>query len=394
MRTRERYDNEAQYKQAIVSNADIAFSFDVSRDRIESILCSNGMLNAALSHFSSSPVPFNAFIQRWVEESVVPEDRQLVLEKMAPERFHELFEKGKMEDDLEYRLVSDGKHPMFIKQNIILTKDERTGNVLGLLIAKDVTEARLKESLYTQALKDACESANQANQAKSEFLSSMSHDIRTPMNGIVGMTEIAKANVHNAESMLECLNKITKSSNLLLDLINEVLDMSKIESGKLSVSESEFNLAELVENVLLTLQPLLKQKKHTLHVHLKDVVHEDIIGDPLRLQQIFTNLMSNAIKYTPEGGTIDFSILEIHDESQPYSTFQFAFKDNGMGMTPEFLERLFLPFERADEARQEKIPGTGLGMAITRNIVNILGGADQCLQRMGQGDNVYGSFSI
>lgn len=179
------------------------------------------------------------------------------------------------------------------------------------------------------------------------------------MNGIVGMTEIAKANVHNAESMLECLNKITKSSNLLLDLINEVLDMSKIESGKLSVSESEFNLAELVENVLLALQPLLKQKKHTLHVHLKDVVHEDIIGDPLRLQQIFTNLMSNAIKYTPEGGTIDFSILEIHDESQPYSTFQFAFKDNGMGMTPEFLERLFLPFERADEARQEKIPGPG-----------------------------------
>lgn len=385
LRTRERYDNEAQYKQAIVSNADIAFSFDVSRDRIESILCSNGMLNAALSHFSSSPVPFNAFIQRWVEESVVPEDRQLVLEKMAPERFHELFEKGKMEDDLEYRLVSDGKHPMFIKQNIILTKDERTGNVLGLLIAKDVTEARLKESLYTQALKDACESANQANQAKSEFLSSMSHDIRTPMNGIVGMTEIAKANVHNAENMLEYLNKITKSSNLLLDLINEVLDMSKIESGKLSVSESEFNLAELVENVLLALQPLLKQKKHTLHVHLKDVVHEDIIGDPLRLQQIFTNLMSNAIKYTPEGGTIDFSILEIHDESQPYSTFQFAFKDNGMGMTPEFLERLFLPFERADEARQEKIPGTGLGMAITRNIVNILGGEINVSSEWGKG---------
>lgn len=128
------------------------------------------MLNAALSHFSSSPVPFNAFIQRWVEESVVPEDRQLVLEKMAPERFHELFEKGKMEDDLEYRLVSDGKHPMFIKQNIILTKDERTGNVLGLLIAKDVTEARLKESLYTQALKDACESANQANRQKVIFV--------------------------------------------------------------------------------------------------------------------------------------------------------------------------------------------------------------------------------
>ncbi len=385
LRTRERYDNEAQYKQAIVSNADIAFSFNVSRDRLESVLCSNRMLDRVLGHVSSDPVPFSALIRHWAEACIAVEDRQAVLEKMDLERFRRLFDEGKMEDDVEYQLLSDEERPRFIKQNIILTRDERSGNILGLLVAKDVTEGRFKEILYTQTLKDACENANQANRAKSEFLSSMSHDIRTPMNGIVGMTEIARVNVHNTDKVLDCLSKITKSSNLLLDLINEVLDMSKIESGKLSINESEFNLAELVENLLSAMQPLLQQKKHTLHVFLKDVVHEDLVGDPLRLQQVFTNLMSNAVKYTPDGGTIDFSIVERHDGSQTYSTFQFIFKDNGMGMTPEFLERLFLPFERADEVRQGTIAGTGLGMTITRNIVEMLGGRINVVSEWGKG---------
>lgn len=386
LRTRERYDNEAQYREAIVSNADVAFSFNVTHDRMESILCSNSVLDKVMSGFpSSASASFNDVIRKWLDECLVAEDRQAVLEKMDLKRFRELFDAGKREDDLEYRLVSDREHPMFMKQNVILTRDEKTGDVLGLLIAKDVTETRLQESLYMQALKDACESANQANKAKSEFLSSMSHDIRTPMNGIVGMTEIAKANMGNPEKVLDCLSKITRSSRLLLDLINEVLDMSRIESGKLSVSESEINLAELMENILTSIQPLVKQKGHTLHVHLNNVVHEDVIGDPLRLQQVFINLLSNAIKYTPDGGVIEFSITELQDHFQPYGTFLFVFKDNGVGMTPEFLKRLFVPFERADEVRQKKISGTGLGMAITRNIVLLLGGEISVASEPGEG---------
>lgn len=386
LRTRERYDNEAQYREAIVSNADVAFSFNVTRDRMEAILCSNSVLDKVMAGFPSpASASFDAVIRKWADECLVAEDRQAILEKMDLKRFRELFEAGRREDDLEYRLLSDGEHPVFMKQNVILTRDEKTGDVLGLLIAKDVTETRLQESLYMQALKDACESANQANKAKSEFLSSMSHDIRTPMNGIVGMTEIAKANVGNPEKVLDCLSKITRSSRLLLDLINEVLDMSRIESGKLSVSESEINLAELVENILTSIQPLVKQKGHTLHVHLNDVVHEDVIGDPLRLQQVFINLLSNAIKYTPDGGVIEFGITELQDHFQPYGTFQFVFKDNGVGMTPEFLKRLFLPFERADEVRQKKISGTGLGMAITRNIVSLLGGEISVASEPGKG---------
>ena len=200
LRTRERYDNEAQYREAIVSNADVAFSFNVTRDRMEAILCSNSVLDKVMAGFPSpASASFDAVIRKWADECLVAEDRQAVLEKMDLKRFRELFEAGRREDDLEYRLLSDGEHPVFMKQNVILTRDEKTGDVLGLLIAKDVTETRLQESLYMQALKDACESANQANKAKSEFLSSMSHDIRTPMNGIVGMTEIAKANVGNPE---------------------------------------------------------------------------------------------------------------------------------------------------------------------------------------------------
>ena len=386
LRTRERYDNEAQYREAIVSNADVAFSFNVTRDGIESILCSNSVLEKVLSGFPSlASASFSDIIRKWADECLVAEDRQSVLEKMDLKWLRELFDAGKREDDLEYRLLSDGEHPIFMKQNILLTRDEKTGDVLGLLLAKDVTKTRLQESLYMQALKDACESANQANKAKSEFLSSMSHDIRTPMNGIVGMTEIAKANVDNAEKVLDCLSKITRSSRLLLDLINEVLDMSRIESGKLSVNESEFNLAELLENMLMSIQPLVKRKGHDLRIRLNSVVHEDVIGDPLRLQQVFLNILSNAIKYTPDGGAIDICITEFQDNAQPYATYQFVFRDNGVGMTPEFLKRLFVPFERADEAREKKISGTGLGMAITRNIVSLLGGEISVVSEPGKG---------
>ncbi len=386
LRTRERYNNEAQYRQAIVSNADVAFSFNVTSDSMDSILCSNRALDGVLAQFPSlASVSFSDFIRKWADECLVAEDRQSFLEKMDLEHLHELFITGKHEDELEYRLVSDGEHPIFMKQNVILTQDEKTGKVFGLLTAKDVTESRLTENLYMQALKDACESANQANKAKSEFLSNMSHDIRTPMNAIMGMTEIARANIHDTDKVEECLSKLTRSSRMLLELINEVLDMSKIESGKLSVNESELNLAELVESLLTSIYPVARQKGHTLRVHLNNVTHEDIIGDPLRLQQIFINLLSNAIKYTPDGGLIDFSIMEIDDGSQAYGMFQFIVKDNGMGMTPEFLERLFIPFERADEALQKKIPGTGLGMAIIRNIVSLLGGEITVASEPGKG---------
>ncbi len=394
-RTREEYDKELQYKQAIISNACMAFSFNISRDKIETVFCSLSTLDTVLAAFPSvQAAPYREVIRNWATENIVPEDRQTVLEKMSPKHFSDLAARGIMEEELEYRILSEREHAVFIKQNITLTKDKRSGNIAGLLIAKDVTELRLKESLYIQALKDASESANQANKSKSEFLSSMSHDIRTPMNGIIGMTEIARVNIQDTAKVQDCLHKITMSSNLLLDLINEVLDMSKIESGRLALNEREFNIAELVETLFTAVQPLLKEKNHTLNVHINDVVHEDFIGDPLRLQQIFINLMSNAIKYTPEGGNIDFSISEFHDNSPVYSKFQFILRDNGMGMTPEFLERLFLPFERADEARQKNIAGTGLGMAITRNIVHMLGGDITVASEPGKGTTFTVGFSL
>ena len=161
-----------------------------------------------------------------------------------------------------------------------------------------------------QALKEAYRSAENANRAKTEFLSNMSHDIRTPMNAIVGLTAIAGANVESQDRVIECLSKITESSRHLLGLINEVLDMARIESGKMTLAQEDFNLSELVDNLITLTKPVLDEHKHNFDIHINHIEHEAVCGDSLRIQQVFVNLMSNAIKYTPDGGNIIFSIEE------------------------------------------------------------------------------------
>ena len=253
-----------------------------------------------------------------------------------------------------------------------------------LWVSMDVSQEKKAEIESHKALKDAYKAAENASRAKSEFLSNMSHDIRTPMNAIVGLTAIAGANIDNKARVMECLCKITKSSRHLLGLVNEVLDMARIESGRMSLSEEDFSLPELVDNLVTLTKPSIDEHKHALEVHVRHIEHEAVCGDSLKIQQLFVNLLSNAIKYTPDGGNITFSIEEIPNGFSELGCYEFIIEDNGIGMSPEFQKIMFEPFSRADDQRTTRIQGTGLGMAITRNIVNLMNGSikvDSALNR-------------
>lgn len=246
--------------------------------------------------------------------------------------------------------------------------------IKALLVSMDVSPEKKAEIESRKALKEAYRAAENASRAKTEFLSNMSHDIRTPMNAIIGLTAIAGANIESQEKVIECLGKITKSSRHLLVLINEVLDMARIESGKMSLTEEDFNLPELVDNLITMTKTSIDEHHHSFEVHIDHIEHEAVCGDSLRIQQVFVNLMSNAIKYTPDGGHIIFSIREKPNGFSELGCYEFTIEDDGIGMTPEFQEIMFDPFSRADDHRTTKVQGTGLGMAITRNIMHLMHG--------------------
>ena len=251
----------------------------------------------------------------------------------------------------------------------------------------DITEQReLQKKLEKQSkqLKEALKSAEQANQAKSNFLARMSHDIRTPMNAIMGMATIAKAHVDEHERILDCMEKINGASKLLLSLINEVLDMSKIESGRLILSEDEFNVGELLQDLVVMMQPEIKNKQQTLNIHVKNLRHENVKGDTQRIKQVLMNILSNAIKYTPENGRITIEIYE-KDPHNGIGNYQFVFEDNGRGMKPEFLDKIFEPFERASDDEIKRIQGTGLGMSISHKIIQMMGGDIKVESEYGKG---------
>ena len=224
-------------------------------------------------------------------------------------------------------------------------------------------------------LEKARQAALEANKAKSEFLANMSHDIRTPMNAIVGMTAIAAAHIDDRKQVENCLRKITLSSKHLLGLINDVLDMSKIESGKLTLATEQISLKEVVEGIVNIMQPQVKTKKQTFDIHVENILTENVWCDGVRLNQVLLNLLSNATKYTPEGGSIHLSLFEENSpKGERYVRIYIKVKDNGIGMSPDFLKRIYESYSRADGARIHKTEGAGLGMAITKYIVDAMEG--------------------
>ena len=243
--------------------------------------------------------------------------------------------------------------------------------------------ARLEEQ--NRKLEIALQHEGAANRAKREFLFNMSHDIRTPMNAIIGFTSLAATHIDNKEQVLDYLKKISTSSQHLLSLINDVLDMSRIESGKVKIEEKAVHLPDLVHDVRSIIQPNISAKRLSLFIDTMDVENEDIITDPLRLNQILLNILSNAIKFTPTGGMISIRIAEKNGAPTGRACYEFRIKDNGIGMSEEFQKHIFEEFTREENSTVSGIQGTGLGMSITKNIVDLMGGTIAIESEPGKG---------
>ena len=228
-------------------------------------------------------------------------------------------------------------------------------------------------------LRKAASEAEHASQAKTQFLSTISHDIRTPMNGVLGMTQIAKKHLNDPEYMGECLDKVSLAGNHLLTLINDILDISKIESGKMAISIEPFSLKDCVNEVVSIIRPQAEYKGISLEVNMHDIIYETLSADPLRLNQIITNLLTNAVKYTDNGGKVLFDISQsrLPDDDEKIR-LKIVVSDNGIGMTKEFQETMYNSFTRALDSRTNKIQGTGLGLAIIKQLVDLMNGSIDC----------------
>ena len=236
-----------------------------------------------------------------------------------------------------------------------------------------------------EQMRNALEAAESANRAKSAFLSNMSHDIRTPMNAIIGFSALLMRDADNPGKVREYTRKVIASSQHLLGLINDVLDISKIESGKMVLNISEFELADMITAVDTVIRPQTNAKDQAFDVYVKGLLHEQFIGDETRINQVLINLLSNAVKYTQEGGRIRLKVVGEQPASRKFQNLTISVEDNGYGMTPEYCEKIFDAFTRADNNTTRKVQGTGLGMAITKNIVEMMGGTIEVHSELGKG---------
>ncbi len=326
---------------------------------------------------------FSRAFRDYMRDRALPEYQEILDTLSRPETVIERFRSDK-DFSVRYQVKPNELNHEFYEIHYA-DVSEGEGEHVMVLGFRCVDELVREEEEKKQALQEAFEAANHANHAKSDFLSKMSHDIRTPMNGIIGMTAIAAAHIDNKKRVQDALEKIAASSRHLLGLINEVLDMSKIESGKIDLNEEEFNLSDLLNELLALIQPQIKEHQHDLQVHILNLEHEDVVGDSLRIQQVFVNIMGNAVKYTPGGGSIGLTVREKPGAGQLMGCYEFVFEDNGIGMSEEYMEHIFEPFSRAEDSRCSKIQGTGLGMAITQNIVRMMSGDIRVESRLGQG---------
>ena len=262
---------------------------------------------------------------------------------------------------------------------------EKRNNEIQMQALREMEASNKKLKKAKDITTEALQTAENANKAKTDFLSNMSHDIRTPMNAIIGMTSLIRHDAGNKDKVIEYADKIDISSQHLLGIINDVLDMSKIEAGKTVFKYTDFSILDFITELNTIFHPQIAEKNQTLTVTKENIRHEWVNGDQVHLMQIFNNLLSNAVKYTQEGGKIQFLVEECETKSSVYAKYRFLVSDNGMGMSADFKKTIFDPFTRAEDSVTNKIQGTGLGMAITRNLVEAMGGTIDVESELGQG---------
>ena len=322
-----------------------------------------------------------------IDAAAYPEEKDSICKAVARDTII-----GKLKEnpiyDVQFRTVYNNvTHWYNLRFSALDPEDVTQGMVVGL---RNIDSEKQTE----KALEEALALAQSANRSKTTFLNNMSHDIRTPMNAIIGFTGLAKNHIDSKEQVQSYLDKIEQSSDHLLSLINDVLDMSRIESGKMNLNEKEENLPEIIHTLHDIVQAEVNSKQLDFFIDSVDVNDENIVCDKLRLNQVLLNILSNAIKYTPAGGKIAVRIIEKSVNAYNYGAYQFRIKDNGIGMSKEFLETIFDPFTRVNSSTVSGIQGTGLGMAITKNIVDMMGGKIDIISAPGEGTEVVLDFDF
>ena len=319
-------------------------------------------------------------------ETVHPDYREEFSRKFTRKALTETFQRGDPILSMEVpHMGGDGIYHWNFTQ-VVKVESPYTHDLIEITLSRNIDEERRiqqetleKERQAKLLLEDALKKAEKANQAKSDFLSRMSHDIRTPMNAIIGMTELAQLHMGDEEKQRDYLNKIASSGAHLLGLINEILDVSKIESGVMELSESPLDLRALAGEAAEMVRISTESRRQEFMVEIDQTFEPRVMGDARRIRQVLVNILENASKYTRQGGRITFSVFEVKKEEQRAGTYRFVIEDTGIGMKPEYMEHIFEPFSRADDSRISKVPGTGLGMTIVKNLISMMDG-DICVE--------------
>ena len=314
------------------------------------------------------------FAQKYLDEG----DRDMFLNIMSLENIKNTLNPQNKSISMDCRYIGDEK-PRWIRVVVTMTGAYTDNEFEKFVLAlQDIHEEKTREIALREqterALKVACDAANSANREKTVFLSKMSDDMRTPMNAIVGMTAIAETHIDNEKKIKDCLGKIGIASNHLLSLINEALDMSMVESGRVDLRRENFKISDLISTVVVMIKPLAKERKHTFVIDSDNISNDSVVGDGVRMQQILTNLLTNAVKYTPDGGKIELTVTEKDGSDSKMGGYEFVVQDNGIGMTEEFVRQIFEPFARAEDYRIDHVQGTGLGMAIVKKFICMMDG--------------------
>ena len=374
---------ERQYMEMIQAlSMDYAnvYRVNLSTDTVQAFRMSNAIVKNFGNRFLEGR--YKDLIRFYVETSVYEQDREMLMAYAAPEHLMKLLEK-ESSCAVNYRVMRDGEIEYY---RMNASRIESSCEDIEIAIGFSNVDMEIRQEMEQRKLVEyALAQAQHANSAKTTFLSNMSHDMRTPMNAIMGFSEIAASHLDNTERVKDCLEKIRSSSAHLLSLINDILDMSRIESGKVQILEKECNLSELLHTLMNIIHPQVTAKQLDFFVDIFDVTNEDIYTDPLKLNQIFINILGNAVKFTSVGGSVSFRIRQKPCAVIGYGTYEFSIKDTGIGMSSEFVEHIFEPFEREKTTVQSGIEGTGLGMAITKNIVDMMGGTIQVSSEKGKG---------